>query len=419
VNDALASCRTDAGSDPKSPRVLAMLAPWRLQIVGYALAAFYAATFLYRYKAGTWLVNGSGAPRLNDFVFYWVAGAQALHGNTAGLFDPAALVKLQQTVVGTGYPEESFFLTWPYPPIFLLLMAPLALLSPVAAFLSFQAVTFVACAAVVFLIVRRSPSVALLLASPFTAINVNQGQTGFLMASLVGAALFMLERRPWLAGVLIGCITYKPQFGILLPVALLAARQWRALTGAAITAAALAAVSIAAFGTAPWEEFPHQLLAQSHVILLRQSPWGAQWALIPTVYGLARALHGSAPQAWLAQAIVAAGAAALVWIVWRSSARYALKAALLAAALLLATPYGWPHDLTVIVIPLAFLASDQMRYGLLRGEQAVEVALFGVAVAMLFTLGGMPGPIMMTTLLVLTIRRVLCAGRAAQPAVAG
>src|SRR6202043_3793016 len=116
---------------------------------------------------------------------------------------------------------------------------------------------------VVYLIVRRQPAVSLMLASPFAAWNFLIGQNGFLTASLLGASLLLLERRPVLAGVFIGCLTYKPQFGILLPLALAAANQWRAFVSTAVTALILTGASIAAFGTGPWIAFPEQLAAHA------------------------------------------------------------------------------------------------------------------------------------------------------------
>ena len=49
----------------------------------------------------------------------------------------------------------------------------------------------------------------------------------------------------------------------------------------------------------------------------------------------------------------------------------------LSAAALIATPYAFAYDLAAIAIPVAFLASDQIRCGLLRGEQTIMIALFG------------------------------------------
>src|SRR5260370_42285773 len=129
------------------------------------------------------------------------------------------------------------------------MVAPVARLPYVAAFLTWDLVTLVGYIAVVYLIVRRRAAVALALASPFAAWNRLDGQSGFLTASLLGASLLILERRPVLAGVFIGCLTYKPQFGILIPVALAASNQWRTFASAAATAALLAGGSAATFGT--------------------------------------------------------------------------------------------------------------------------------------------------------------------------
>src|SRR5207248_4734657 len=121
------------------------------------------------------------------------------------------------------------------------------------------ALTLLCLLTIVCLIVRRTPAVALLLASPFTLWNCYNGQCGFLTASLLGGALYFIERRPLVAGALIGCLTYKPHFGILIPFALAAAKQWRVMASAALTTLALVTMSIAAFGSEPWLEFPHAL----------------------------------------------------------------------------------------------------------------------------------------------------------------
>src|SRR5207237_4867428 len=102
----------------------------------------------------------------------------------------------------------------------------------------------------------------------------------------------------------------------------------------------------------------------------------ATWGYLQTVYGLIRYLHGGAALAWLSQGITALCAATIVWFVWRSPTRYALKAAILSAMALLASPYAFAYDMAGIAIPIAFLARDQMRCGLLRGEQTILLGLF-------------------------------------------
>jgi hypothetical protein len=354
----------------------------RLKLYGYALAFIYAATLVHFYLARAWIVDHSGAPLYGDFTDAWVAGWHALNANAARLYDSDEFVRIQKALLG---PRDFFYPNWPYPPTFFLILAPLSTLPYPYAFLTWDVATLLGCLAVVYLIVRRPPAIALVLASPFTAWNFLAGQNGFLTTSLLGASLFFLEKRPIVAGVIIGCLTYKPQFGILIPVALVACRQWRAIASAAVTAALLAVASIALFGSAAWAAFPNGLVAQSK-LNLGAGP-DSNWGYLQTVYGLIRSLDGSANTAWLAQGLTTIATAVIVWIVWQSRVRYPLKAATLSAAALIATPYAYAYDVAVIVVPAAFLATDQLRRGLLRGDKTIWLILFGAPLAVLVTLG--------------------------------
>jgi hypothetical protein len=72
------------------------------------------------------------------------------------------------------------------------------------------------------------------------------------------------------------------------------------------------------------------------------------------------------------------------------------------------TPYVWPHDLTLLVIPMAFLAKDQIESGLLRGEQTILVALFVMATAIVLRTGFLPlGPVIVIALVGIILRRIL------------
>src|SRR5262249_23292762 len=151
--------------------------------------------------------------------------------------------------------------------------------------------------------------------------------------------------------------------------ALLAARQWRTIASAAITGALLASASVAAFGADAWAAFPRELIAQTGLNLFADS--GGNWGYLQSVYGLARSLQGSTVIAWLAQGATTIGVAALVWFLWRSHLRFALKASILSAAALIGTPYAFAYDMAAIVIPAAFLVRDQLCSGFLRCEQAI------------------------------------------------
>jgi arabinofuranan 3-O-arabinosyltransferase len=383
LSDELENRRVGAGFHQTSSRPLGIFTAGRLQAYGYALVAVYAVFFTTAFRAGGWIVDNSGSPIYTDFAVWWAGGMQALHGNPAALYDPGEFDKIQAALFRPG---EAVYLNWPsYPPTFFLVLAPLALMPYRYAFITWDAVTLVGCVAVVYMIVRRPPAIALVLASPFTAWNFIAAQNGFLTGSLIGLSLLFLERQPVLAGVFIGCLTYKPQYGILFPVALVASRQWRAVVSAGVTATLLAAASIAVFGADAWAAFPDGFAVQGK-LSLGAGP-DSNWGYLQTVYGLIRSLHGSARLAWLMQGLTTLAAAVIVWIVWRSRVSYPLKAATLSAAALLATPYAFAYDMAAIVVPAAFLATDQLRRGLLRGDQTIWMILFGAPLAVLVTLG--------------------------------
>ena len=397
----------------KGVRPLRFFEEARLQAYGYTLAIIYAVILVHFYRAGAWIINNSGSPVYTDFTTMWVAGIEALRGGAARLYDSVQFLKTQEALLEH---REFFYPNWPYPPTILLIVVPIGALPYLYAFLSWDIATLLALVAVVYFIVRRPSSVALVLASPFTLWNFLAGQNGFLTGSLLGAGLLCLERQPVLAGVFIGCLTYKPQFGILLPLSLIAARQWRAFAAAAITAVVLAILSAVAFGFDAWAMLPTGLWVQKDVVLLAGGDPAADWGRIQTFYGLVRLLHGGAVLGWRLQAALSAGMIFLVWRVWRSPARHALKAATLSAAALMATPYAFSYDLATLAIPVAFLAQDQLRHGLLRGEQTTLLLLFGGVVAALLAFnhpiygigfGSLPlGPVIVIALVVLIVRRI-------------
>ena len=157
--------------------------------------------------------------------------------------------------------------------------------------------------------------------------------------------------------MLLGLLTYKPQFGLLFPLALIADRRWLTIAVAAAVASAMAAASWLVFGAASWQAFFHWLPITSHRVL---GEGVADFDRLQSFYGLVRAHDGSETLAFAVQAIGSIAAAiGIVWL-WRSRAPFDLKAAALAAATLVATPYVYMYDVTVLAVAVGFL----LRYAL-------------------------------------------------------
>src|SRR2546430_8034910 len=202
------------------------------------------------------------------------------------------------------------------------------------------------------------------------------GQNGFLSAALIGATVYLLPVRPILAGICLGLLSYKPQYGLLFPIVLIAASQWRVFVSAAVTVTALAAVSWLAFGTESWQAFFHWVPMFSQAFLVEgRAPWGK----MQSIFALTRYFGGTEQSAWVFQWIMSGAVAVLLALMWRSRISYPLKAAALAAGTLLITPYLFLYDVMVLAIAVAFL----VRIGLNRGFQRYELPALALVAALL------------------------------------
>jgi arabinofuranan 3-O-arabinosyltransferase len=215
--------------------------------------------------------------------------------------------------------------------------------------------------------------------------NTLVGQNGFLTASLIGGVLYLMPMRPVLSGICLGLLSYKPQYGLLFPLVLIAASQWTVFATAAIVAVAMAALSWLAFGTESWQAFLHWLPMFSQAFLTEgKAPW---WKL-QSLFALIRFFDGTEQLAWILQWTMTATVGVGLALMWRSPVRYSLKAAALAAGTLLTTPYLFMYDMMVLAIAVAFL----VRVGLKTGFRRYELPALACALALIvtFILMGVP-----------------------------
>jgi arabinofuranan 3-O-arabinosyltransferase len=333
-------------------------------VIGLTLALAYLIFLAAAYLKGNFLTDGQGRPIANDFVNVFAAGRLTLDGSAAAAYDWPLHKEAEVRAVGHDFAN---YYGWHYPPTFLFVAAGLATLPYLAAALVWLVVTLAAYAAAIGGILGVRTGILFALGFPAALWNVTAGQNGFLTAALIGGTLGLLERQPALAGICLGLLTYKPQFGLLFPFALIADRRWLTIGVAAAVAAGLAASSWLAFGSASWDAFACWLPITGQIVL---GEGGAGWGRLQSLFGLIRAHGGSEMLAATVQAVASAAlAAGLVWL-WRSRAPFELKAAALAAGALLATPYVYIYDLAVLAVAVAFL----LRLALPRGLSMSEIA---------------------------------------------
>ena len=180
--------------------------------------------------------NGLGIP--TDFVNVWSAGKLVLDGHPALAWDWDIQKQVQVDLLGQTFVGN---FAWHYPPPFLFVAAFLAQFPYAVAFIGWVSISLVPYLVMMRAIVGRPFGWLLAAAFPVVLTNTLVGQNGFLTASLVGGMLVLLPTRPILAGICLGLLSYKPQYGLLFPLVLIAASQWTVFFTAGIVAAAMAA----------------------------------------------------------------------------------------------------------------------------------------------------------------------------------
>jgi hypothetical protein len=360
-----------------------------LRIAGAAaLAAFLSFSILWV----QWQMASPGFSKISgDFVSFWTAGKLTLEGTAGDAYLKGPHFVLQAEL--TGDPMGWGYLAFFYPPFFLFLCAAFALVGYFPALCLWLASTFAGYAVMLRgLLPRDMPernSVwALLLGYPAVMVNAGFGQNGFLSTALLGGAAIWLDRRPALAGVCLGCLSYKPQLGIIVPLALAAAGRWRCFAVAGLTVFVLGGLATMAFGTEIWPAFLTNMGVARQSWMEPENPLYHQFWI--TVFGAVRLHGGSLALAYGAQTAVTLAAACLLagaLLLRRPGAQSGrAQGAAIAACVPFCSPFMLEYDLMVLAVPMAWLIGEGLRGGFRRGEVVALCAAYFAPVMFKVTL---------------------------------
>ena len=360
----------------------------RLWALAVLVASVAGVVFLGITSNG--LDDFQGKPLGTDFSDIYAGGTYALEGKAELAFDPLLQHAREKEIFGAHTP----FYGWCYPPFLLFVAAALALMPYLPALFVWQATTFplylLAIWTILTSLLPKQPGggsnsnlfdelvrsrIWLLLAVSFPAVFVNlgHGHNGFLTAALMGFALVLLDRRPVVAGILFGLLAYKPQFGLLIPLVLIATDRWKTFAAAAATVGVLALAATLAFGPQVWPAFFASTAFTREAVL---EAGGTGWHKIQTVFSWVRMWGGPIPLAYTVQILVTlALSIGVVWL-WRSGTSMAVRAAGLIIASLLATPYSLDYDLMALAPALAFWASEGISRGFRSWEKTTLAAMW-------------------------------------------
>lgn len=301
---------------------------------------------------------------LHDFAFFW-GGAKLLWlGDVARIFDPE---RFNAWLAGQISPDSmQMFATWSYPPTMLLPLLPFGLLPLPVAFLLWLAVMFALLATVLHHVIGDARTVMAVMISPAALYSLYVAQNGALTASLLIAGIWLVDRRPLIAGACIGALVIKPQLGIVLPFALAAGGYWRCFAAAALVAALILLATIPLVGVAGWSGFLHATTPAMTAQLLHAYGIAPQIAM-PTTWVTLQGWGAGPRIAALGQGLSTLAAIVIVIRAWHlPHADRTLRNALTCALPLLATPFGYVYDAIPVMLAVAIVIragfSGQFRW---------------------------------------------------------
>jgi hypothetical protein len=376
--------------------------------VWIALAGAFCLFDLYR-KTGVGLTDGDGRPIGDDFVNYFSGAYLALHQRVADIYHWPAYHAFQEQLVGAAVSPNY---NYSYPPLALVLTLPFAVLPYVPAL----GVWLVGGWYVFFSALRlATPNAALLaLSLPAVFVNTYCGQNGVWTAAFLGGGLSLLPRAPVAAGILFGLQAYKPHLALMIPVALLAGRQWRAIAAAAVTVGVLALASLALTGWDGWRAFL-DIAPLLRKVTLEDAD--AVWHRNVSVFMAASRLGAGLTAAYAAQAIAALIAAAFVAHAWLKDAPAPARNAAVMIGVLLATPYLQDYDLVLGAFIVVWLASLDTTSKPATQIACAAILLLPLLASPLAKLTGFAfGPLFVLPALIVTARASLATPAAAAAA---
>jgi hypothetical protein len=341
----------------------------RLRVYPRIFLAIYGSIILYWITNQFWLVEEPITALRNDFAGFWSVGHMVLEGRASEAYIPDEAYAAQATYV----PGHVVHLPWFYPPQFFFVVGPLAGLPYFAAFFLWT-LGSLSCLALALRALAPHPStIWILLASPGLFWTLRWGQSGILAAALLGGAIYCLAHRNHLrTGILIGLLAFKPQFGLLIPFALIAGRQWRVFAVATATTIVIVGISSLFFGVEVWPNFFEAMslsMAMQFDGTLPHSQMVSLSALLSTI-----GLSYEVARAW--QILQSFTVLVVVLHVWLRLGPCLLSGAILAAGSVLATPHILGYDLVLFAPSIAILAWDGYQRGWLWGERIIYLLLW-------------------------------------------
>lgn len=207
-----------------------------------------------------------------------------------------------------------------------------------------------------------------------------RGQISALILLCFTLAYLAFEKdHPWLAGIALGFLVFKPQFLLAIPLIFLLAQSWKALAGLVVSAAAQLAFALVYFGSAVMRSYFVTLLhSASRPATTELSLSPIQMHSLRSFFVLLIPWPTAVLVAYLLSAIAVI---ALTIAIWKSSSPLAIRFSALILAAVLVNPHIYIYDLLALAPALLLLANFAIE-----NFQTPSVSLLGPLLYLAFLL---------------------------------
>lgn len=336
-----------------------------------------------------------------DFIVFWTAAILTATDRLPEIFDYQKFHAAQTALLGYEYQLR----IWSYPPHFLFYLFPLSWLAYLPAYITWNVVTFTAYVSTIT--IHRSPvlTVLALAVAPATFINIVCGQNGFISGACYVGGLLLRKHSPIFSGVLFGLLSYKPHLGILIPIILVAERNWRTLFSGVLTCALLVACSVFVHGQESWMLYASETIRNTTIVLEKVE--GFLTYMMPTIFMSGR-IYGFEQQTnYLLQAIMSVIVVVGTYWAVRRTDDFMLRTAIVCVGAFLSSPYALGYDMTIVSAAIIMVVEIGQRTGFLWGEGVILTMVWFLPIAVIFlNAGGMPvAPVIVGLLFLMLMNR--------------
>lgn len=313
-------------------------------------------------QTGADLMSPNGFAIGGDYLSLWSAGWLALNGHAADAYNADTILAAHKI----GVPANTALTLFHYPPSFTLMLVPFSMLPYIQSLFAFNAITLGLALFALWKLRPHWTTLLFFMGYPPLWLNILSGQNACLSLALLAFGISYLEKNPKLSGICIGLLSFKPQLGLAIPVALIANHRWKQIGWASATVLILAILSALLLGIDSWKAFlenirkPFEVLEDGRIPLERMA----------SAFSAVRLHGGSIQLAYIAQLSGMIAAFIGLSAIWKlKGTPLPLKGAALGLSVLLSTPHLFHYDMTLLAIPLILFLRHGEEQGWQKGER--------------------------------------------------